>query len=71
MYPATRKAPAGKLRLPFELKPMAYLVTAAGGAASNGRQAILDLQCRDLDQRSPIYIGSRQEVELAEKFLNP
>jgi len=71
MYPATRKAPAGKLRLPFELNPMAYLVTAAGGAASNGRQAILDLQCRDLDQRSPIYIGSRQEVELAEKFLNP
>ena len=70
MYPATSKAANGKLRLPFELNPMAYLMEAAGGAASNGRQPILQLRCQDLDQRSPVYIGSRKEVELAEKFLS-
>ncbi len=70
MYPATTKAARGKLRLPFELNPMAYLITAAGGAAADGRQPILELQCRDLDQRSPIYIGSRKEVERAVEILN-
>ncbi len=69
MYPATTKAANGKLRLPFELNPMAYLMEAAGGAASNGEKPILELKCHDLDQRSPIYIGSREEVALAEKML--
>ncbi|NPA25894.1 MAG: fructose-1,6-bisphosphatase [Deltaproteobacteria bacterium] len=70
MYPATTKAASGKLRLPFELNPMAYLMEAAGGAASDGEKPILELKCHDLDQRSPIYIGSREEVALAEKILS-
>lgn len=70
MYPATTTAQQGKLRLPFELNPMAYLVELAGGAATDGRRPILDLDCNDLDQRSPVYIGSRKEVELAAQFLN-
>ncbi|MBN2809719.1 MAG: fructose-1,6-bisphosphatase [Deltaproteobacteria bacterium] len=69
MYPATTKAKHGKLRLPFELNPMAYLIEAAGGAASNGTRPILDLDCYDLDQRSPVYIGSCDEVELAAKYF--
>ena len=69
MYPATTTAKNGKLRLPFELNPMAYLMEAAGGAATDGRRAILDLDCYDIDQRSPVYIGSRDEVELAAKFF--
>ncbi|MBN2705496.1 MAG: fructose-1,6-bisphosphatase [Deltaproteobacteria bacterium] len=69
MYPGTGAAPHGKLRLPFELNPMAYLMELAGGAASDGRQPILDLDCFDLDQRSPVYIGSREEVARAAAFL--
>lgn len=70
MYPGTAAAVHGKLRLPFELNPMAFLMEAAGGVASDGSRRILDLECRDLDQRSPVYIGSREEVALAEKFLS-
>ena len=69
MYPGTTTAKHGKLRLPFELNPMAYLMEAAGGAATDGRRPILDLDCYDLDQRSPVYIGSRDEVELAAKYF--
>ena len=69
MYPATTAAKQGKLRLPFELNPMAYLIEMAGGAASDGYRPILDLECSDLDQRSPVYIGSRQEVELALQYF--
>ncbi len=69
MYPRTTSAEQGKLRLPFELNPMAYLIEAAGGAASDGQRPILDLDCHDLDQRSPVYIGSRKEVELAAKYF--
>ena len=70
MYPATTTAKHGKLRLPFELNPMAYLIELAGGAASDGHCPILDLDCYDLDQRSPVYIGSREEVELAGQYFN-
>ncbi|MBN2707045.1 MAG: fructose-1,6-bisphosphatase [Deltaproteobacteria bacterium] len=69
MYPGTVSASQGKLRLPFELNPMAYLTELAGGVATDGRRPILDLECYDLDQRSPVYIGSRDEVELAKKFF--
>ncbi len=69
MYPATSTAAHGKLRLPFELNPMAYLIDLAGGAASDGHQPILELDCYDLDQRSPVYIGSREEVEMAIQYF--
>ena len=69
MYPATTAAEHGKLRLPFELNPMAYLIELAGGAASDGRRPILELDCYDLDQRSPVYIGSREEVEMATQYF--
>ncbi len=68
-YPALSGSPDGKLRLPFELNPMAYLVENAGGCASTGTMPILDVIPEHLDQRCPIYIGSRQEVAMAEKFL--
>ena len=68
-YPALKKEPQGKLRLLFELQPMAFIVEQAGGLATNGREDILSLTVTDLDQRSPIYIGSRREVEQAQEFL--
>lgn len=69
MYPALSGSPDGKLRLPFELNPMAFLIENAGGTASTGSIPILDVTPKHLDQRCPIYIGSRQEVAMAEKFL--
>jgi fructose-1,6-bisphosphatase I len=68
-YPALKKEPQGKLRLLFELQPMAFIVEQAGGMATNGREDILSLQVDDLENRSPIYIGSRFEVEKAGEFL--
>ncbi len=69
-YPALQKEPNGKLRLLFELQPMAFIVEQAGGLATNGEEDILSLKVTDLEQRAPIYIGSRQEVEKAKVFLN-
>jgi fructose-1,6-bisphosphatase I len=70
MYPALNGSPEGKLRLLFELNPMAYLMEEAGGAASNGRMPILDIQPEVLEQRSPVYIGCREDVEKALEFIN-
>ena len=65
MYPTDTKDPtkAGKLRLLYEANPMAMIVEAAGGAASTGRERILDLKPTSLHQRVPLLLGSRREVE--------
>jgi len=68
-YPANSKTPKGKLRLLYEANPLAFIVEQAGGAASDGRQRILDLQPAELHQRTPLYIGSRDEVALATEML--
>jgi fructose-1,6-bisphosphatase I len=70
MYPALMDTPNGKLRLLFELNPMAFLVEQAGGAATNGKIPILDIVPEGLDQRSPVYIGCREDVEKAKDFLD-
>jgi fructose-1,6-bisphosphatase I len=69
MYPHLKDAPDGKLRLLYELNPMAFLVEQAGGAASTGRQRILDIDPESEDQRAPIFIGTSEAVEMAEKFI--
>jgi fructose-1,6-bisphosphatase I len=69
LYPALKDAPKGKLRLLFELNPMAYLVEQAGGAASNGKIPILDIKPECLDHREPIYIGCSDDVQKAVDFL--
>jgi fructose-1,6-bisphosphatase I len=68
-YPALKKNPGGKLRLLFELQPMAFIFEQAGGMATDGRETILSRKVEDLDQRCPIYIGSRYEVETAREYL--
>lgn len=70
MYPALQDAPNGKLRLLFELNPMAFLIEQAGGAATNGEMPILDIVPESLDQRAPIYIGCKEDVEKAACYLN-
>ncbi|MEO7071909.1 MAG: class 1 fructose-bisphosphatase [Rhodanobacter sp.] len=66
-YPLDAKiaAQGGKLRLMYEANPMAFIVEQAGGAASTGRQRIMDVQPSALHQRVPVFLGSREEVETA------
>jgi len=70
MYPALNGSPNGKLRVLFELNPMAFIIEHAGGSASNGAIPILDIKPESLDQRAPIYIGCTSDVQQAVKFVN-
>jgi fructose-1,6-bisphosphatase I len=65
MYPWDKREPdkPGKLRLMYEANPMAWLVEQAGGAATDGRQRILDIQPTKLHQRVPVFLGSKNEVD--------
>ncbi len=69
MYPGDVGNPSGKLRLLYEAAPLAMICQHAGGRASTGERDILDLEPTALHQRTPLYIGSREYVELAESFL--
>ena len=71
-YPADAKDPElthGKLRLLYEAIPLAFLAEQAGGYASDGHQPILDIQPTSLHQRTPLFIGDRELVALAEEYL--
>jgi fructose-1,6-bisphosphatase I len=68
-YPADAKSPAGKLRLLYEANPMAYIFEQAGGAATNGTDRILDILPTDLHQRTPLVIGSRDDVATFRNFV--
>lgn len=70
MYPADRRHPEGKLRLLYEMAPMAMIVAQAGGRVSDGRRDLLDIEPHALHQRTPVYLGSRDFVALAEGYLD-
>ena len=61
--------PGAKLRMLYECFPMALLVEYAGGRASNGHKRILDLTPKNIHDRSPIYLGSSEEVEAIEQWF--
>lgn len=65
MYPGEQKKPEGKLRLLYENAPLAFVCERAGGAATDGRQRILDITPQQLHQRTPLFLGSRGDVEEA------
>ena len=69
-YPLDSKCAAkgGKLRLMYEANPMAFLVEQAGGAASTGRERMMDVAPTGLHQRVPVFLGSRREVEAAVEY---
>lgn len=69
LYPSTEKNPNGKLRLLYETNTMAFLMEQAGGKASNGQQNILEIEPSELHQRTPLYIGNKEEVRKIEDFL--
>ncbi len=62
LYLSDKKHPEGKLRLNCELNPLAFIAEQAGGRATNGEMDILDIQPTSLHQRSPVVIGSKNEV---------
>lgn len=65
-YPAFRGKENGKLRILFEANPMGFIISNAGGAISNGKEDILKMKPEALDQRVPIYIGGKNEIEIIE-----
>ncbi|MBI5560356.1 MAG: class 1 fructose-bisphosphatase [Deltaproteobacteria bacterium] len=68
LYPSDRKNAEGKLRLLYEANPLAFIVEQAGGRASTGKERTLEIKPRKLHQRTSLIIGSRADVEEAEKF---
>lgn len=70
MYPRDLKDPSkpGKLRLMYEANPMSFIVEQAGGAATTGRERILDIKPSSLHQRVPVVLGSKNEVELVTRY---
>lgn len=70
MYPWDAREPEkpGKLRLMYEANPMSFIIEQAGGAATNGRERILDIQPTSLHQRVPVFLGSKEEVERVSSY---
>lgn len=70
MYPADAREPdkPGKLRLMYEANPMSFIVEQAGGASTDGKQRMLDIQPEKLHQRVPVFLGSKNEVELVTRY---
>ena len=70
LYPRDTKEPAGPggLRLMYECNPISLIVEQAGGAASTGRERVLEIQPTSLQQHAPLILGSRNEVERIERY---
>ena len=69
MYPGEVNKPEGKLRLLYENSPLAFVAEKAGGAATDGKQRILDIVPTALHQRTPLFIGSKGDVDACMKLL--
>src|SRR5688572_2327683 len=68
MYPRDSKNKDGRLRLMYEANPMAFIVEQCGGAATDGKQRILDIQPQRLHQRVAVILGSKNEVDLVTSY---
>jgi len=62
LYPGTKKSPEGKLRLLYEANPLGFVAEQAGGVATDGSQRVLDKQPKTMHERTPLIIGSKDEV---------
>lgn len=70
IYPHSKNYPEGKLRLMYECNPLSFIIEQAGGVAIDGEGRIMEKVPRSIHQRTPIYIGSPQNVEKVRAFLN-
>eukprot|EP00009_Paramoeba_aestuarina_P009106 CAMPEP_0201520930 /NCGR_PEP_ID=MMETSP0161_2-20130828/13398_1 /ASSEMBLY_ACC=CAM_ASM_000251 /TAXON_ID=180227 /ORGANISM="Neoparamoeba aestuarina, Strain SoJaBio B1-5/56/2" /LENGTH=340 /DNA_ID=CAMNT_0047919459 /DNA_START=39 /DNA_END=1061 /DNA_ORIENTATION=+ len=69
MYPGDSRAPRGKLRLLYEVMPMAFIVHKAGGSSTDGSQCVLDVVPQGIHERCPCFLGSKKNVEDVEKLF--
>ncbi len=69
LYPPTSQHTNGKLRLLYERNPIAFLAGQAGGAASNGTKRVMEVEPKELHQRTPFYCGNIGMVQRIESFL--
>lgn len=69
LYPGDKKNPEGKLRLMYEANPLAWIVEKAGGLASDGYNRILEKKPETIHQKTPLVIGSMEDVREAEAFM--
>jgi fructose-1,6-bisphosphatase I len=53
----------------YECNPMSFIIEAAGGRATNGKQRILEIKPDSLHQRTPIFIGCEDDVRMVEEFM--
>jgi fructose-1,6-bisphosphatase I len=63
MYPASTQSPKGKLRLLYECNPLSFIMEQAGGISTTGTGAVLDIQPESIHQRTPIILGSKEDVQ--------
>jgi len=70
LYPPNTDKPAGKLRLLYEAAPLSYLQEHAGGLATDGKGRILDIWPEQLHQRTPLFIGSKLDMEELQEFID-
>lgn len=69
MYPAIKNYPNGKLRLLYECNPLSFIIEQAGGSSSTGTARIMDLEQRELHQRTPIFIGQTDLVQRVKNYI--
>ncbi|HDQ08381.1 MAG TPA: fructose-1,6-bisphosphatase [Methanoculleus sp.] len=68
-YPALNGKPSGKLRLVYEANPIGFLAVQAGGAITDGRRNLLEVQPEKPDHKTPIYVGSRRMIDLVRSCM--
>ncbi len=68
--PATTSNPDGLVELLFEAYPIAFIMELVNGEAIDGEKRILDIECSDLHQKTPIYFGSKNEIQRVREFVN-
>ncbi len=69
MYPADSRNQHGKLRLMYECNPMAFIIEEAGGRATDGKKRILEIVPQSLHERTPVFLGSEEDVLMVESFM--
>lgn len=69
IYPTTAKSPKGKLRLLYECNPLAFILEQAGGKATDGFKRIMEVDIKELHQRTPLFLGSADMVDLACEYM--
>ncbi len=69
LYPGEMDKPEGKLRLMYEAAPLTFVMEQAGGGGSTGVESLQSIQPTRLHQRVPVFIGSHENVQQAQQFV--